>query len=206
MKVLLPITYFGSIDYYAILAQADEVHIEKHESYQRQTLRNRCKILGVNGPMELSIPVAKQENKLISLIQTDESTPWRVQHLHALLSAYKKSPFFEFVEADIAQFYKLDGKYLFDNLYANTLQWCKWIGIKTPVFLTEHFSKNPSPDIIDYRGMFKPSKNPCLFSYPTYHQVFAELNSFQENLSILDLFCNEGRNSLNYLKQIKLDL
>ena len=197
----MPITYFGSLDYFVLIARSDEVWIEACESYPKQTLRNRCKILGANGLMDLTIPIAHQENRLISQFQSDEATNWRNQHWQALLSAYKSSPFFQYIEADLEQFYQQNHQPLFQLLYENTLQWCKWLGIKTTIHLTTDFEVAPA-DKLDFRDKFKPSKYPSLFSYEEYYQVFSDKHGFQSNLSILDLFCNEGRQALSYLMQI----
>jgi len=123
------------------------------------------------------------------------------KHWQALLSAYKSSPFFQYIEADLEQFYQQNHQPLFQLLYENTLQWCKWLGIKTTIHLTTDFEVAPA-DKLDFRDKFKPSKYPSLFSYEEYYQVFSDKHGFQSNLSILDLFCNEGRQALSYLMQI----
>ncbi len=153
--------------------------------------------------MDLTIPIEHIETKLISEFKADESVNWRNQHWQALLSGYKSSPFFQFIEADLEQFYQKSDQKLFDLLFANTLQWCKWLGIKTPISRTSTFELKPE-GVIDLRDKFKPSKYPQLFQYQPYYQVFGEKHDFHPNLSIVDLFCQEGRQSLSYLKQVEI--
>ncbi len=204
MKVLLPITYLGSIDYYAAWAQADEVIIEKFESYPKQTLRNRCTVYGANGPMDLTIPIIHGKNKLISSVQVDNAANWRNQHWQALLSGYKSSPFFTYFEAELETFYKSSGEKLFDELVSLNSVIVKLLGLKTSYTFTNDFQKEHPDDVLDLRDRFKPSKHPQLFKQPTYYQVFADKHGFKSNLSIIDLLCNEGRNSVSLLKQVEL--
>ena len=56
MKILLPISYLGSIEYFAFIIQNKETIIEKQEKFLKQTIRNRCKIYNSNGKI-VSIPV-----------------------------------------------------------------------------------------------------------------------------------------------------
>ena len=50
-------TYFPSIRYMAALMNDSSVNINLHCHYQKQTYRNRCKIYGANGPLNLTIPI-----------------------------------------------------------------------------------------------------------------------------------------------------
>ena len=56
MKALLSSTYFGPIQWYQKLNRYDECLIERHESFIKQTYRNRMIIPTTNGPLSLTIP------------------------------------------------------------------------------------------------------------------------------------------------------
>ncbi|MGY8951247.1 MAG: WbqC family protein, partial [Flavobacteriales bacterium] len=62
MKVLLPIAYLGPISYFAIILKAEEVHIESKEHFVKQSVRNRCSILGANGKQTLTIPKQRKSS------------------------------------------------------------------------------------------------------------------------------------------------
>ena len=49
-RVLLSTAYFPPAEYFSLLAAAENVEIEKHENYLKQTYRNRCMILGPTVP------------------------------------------------------------------------------------------------------------------------------------------------------------
>ena len=59
MNVLLSTTYFGPIQWYQKLNRADEAWIERHESFQKQTYRNRCLIATTQGIQALTVPVER---------------------------------------------------------------------------------------------------------------------------------------------------
>ena len=73
------------------------VWLEACENYQKQSWRNRCRILSANGPLDLNVPVV-HENGTFSLpikrIRVDYSTPWVLRTERAIESAYCSSPFY----------------------------------------------------------------------------------------------------------------
>lgn len=105
--MLLSIAYFPPIEYFALLAKYSVnsaqsvrdsiVWLEACENYQKQSWRNRCRILSANGPLDLNVPVV-HENGTFSLpikrIRVDYSTPWVLRTERAIESAYCSSPFF----------------------------------------------------------------------------------------------------------------
>ena len=78
MNVLLSTTYFGPIQWYQKLYRADEVWIERHESFQKQTYRNRCVIATTQGTQVLTVPVesekffAEQSGKAERRVKSEE--------------------------------------------------------------------------------------------------------------------------------------
>ena len=95
--MLLSTAYFPPIEYFALLAKYSVVYMEACENYQKQSYRNRCRILTSNGVEALNVPVV-HENGTFSLpvkeIRVDYSTPWVLRKERAIESAYSSSPFF----------------------------------------------------------------------------------------------------------------
>ena len=60
-SVLLSSFYLAPIQYYSKLFRSERAYIEIHDTYQKQSYRNRCLIAGANGILPLSIPVEKPE-------------------------------------------------------------------------------------------------------------------------------------------------
>ncbi len=204
-EVVLPISYLGSIDYFAAMAQSDLALIEQFETFPKQTLRNRCRIYGANGAMDLTIPTTKGPDKSINAIRFDNDSPWRNRHWQAILSSYKSTPFFDFIEPELQPFYESSGDNLMTELWGLTRTITKIIGIESPVVKTSYY-ENDYSNKLDLRASFKPSKSPQLFVQPTYYQIFSDKHGYLPNLSILDLICHEGRNSLEYLKQVEVKI
>ena len=66
MNALLSTTYFGPIQWYQKLYRADTVLIERCESFQKQTYRNRCLIASTQGVQALTVPIKSEEVKVKS--------------------------------------------------------------------------------------------------------------------------------------------
>lgn len=95
--MLLTTAYFPPIEYFALLAKYSVVYMEACENYQKQSWRNRCRILTANGVESLNVPVV-HENGTFSLpikeIRVEYTTPWVLRTERAIESAYSSSPFF----------------------------------------------------------------------------------------------------------------
>src|SRR5438128_9844321 len=106
MKLVLSTAYLPPISYFKQLLNADEVIIERHEHFVKQTYRNRCHIAAANGLLSLSIPLQKLGDKEnISGKRISYAEDWQSLHWRSLVSAYKSSPYFEYFEADFKPFY-----------------------------------------------------------------------------------------------------
>ena len=94
--VLLSTAFCPPVEYFAVLAGYSSVYIDSGENYQKQTWRNRCRILTGSGPQDLCVPVVHSSGRAITEIQVEYTTPWVVKFERAVASAYDSSPFFEF--------------------------------------------------------------------------------------------------------------
>ena len=203
-RILLSTAYFAPIQYYSKFLNYEEVYIEQFEHFNKQTYRNRCVILGGNGPIQLVVPVVKGRGRkiLIKDLKISYDTEWQRNHWRTIFSAYNSSPFFEFYKDDIQPFFESKHKFLFDlNLKIHELI-CELIEIENNILFTIDFEKVPektlncretiSPKILPINDMeFQPQK---------YTQVFSDKHGFVANLSILDLIFNEGPNSYSVLE------
>ena len=55
MAVVFPTAYFGSIAYFQQIMQHGSVSVEVWDTFPKQTFRNRCVILGAQGPLRLTL-------------------------------------------------------------------------------------------------------------------------------------------------------
>ncbi len=202
-ELLLSTTYFGPIQWYQKLYRAESVQIERWESFQKQTYRNRCIIATTNGPQALTVPIERQFTiNCIKDIRISDHGNWRHLHWNALQSAYGESPFFDYYQDDIRPFFEQRWDYLFDFNEAIREKMCELLDIQPKVDYSKKFTVySLSSCVPDYRMVIRP-KNPEPdpdFTPKRYYQVYEQKHGFLPNLSILDLLFNMGPESIFYL-------
>ena len=139
MKALLSSTYFGPIQWYQKLNRYDECLIERHESFIKQTYRNRMLILTTNGPLALTIPTNHNTSLAMKDIRISDHANWRHVHWNALLSAYGESPFFEYYQDDIRPFYEKKYEFLFDFNMEITEKMIELLDIRPKISITNEY-------------------------------------------------------------------
>ena len=217
MKALLSSTYFGPIQWYQKLNRYDECLIERHESFIKQTYRNRMLIPTTNGPLALTIPTNHNTSLAMKDIRISDHANWRHVHWNALLSAYGESPFFEYYQDDIRPFYEKKYEFLFDFNMETTEKMIELLDIRPKISITDEyflsedrkvkseefncFTKHKVESIKDFREAIRPKKpHPdAEFESKRYYQVYEQKFGFQPNMSILDLLFNEGNEAIFYL-------
>ena len=113
--VILSTAYLGNVQYYTKLLSG-RAQIDLHEHYQKQSCRNRCDILSTGGPTTLVVPVCRPSGERVPVrdIRIDRTNKWRHQHLQALVSAYRRSPYFSYYEERFAVVYRKRHDFLVD--------------------------------------------------------------------------------------------
>lgn len=89
--------------------------IEVMESFPKQTYRNRCTITTPDGPLTLTVPVKHSERKQLTRdVEISYQKNWQHQHWIALVSAYKRTPYFDYYMDYFRPFYEKETKFLLD--------------------------------------------------------------------------------------------
>ena len=123
--MILPTTYLGSVDWYKQdLSNPSDVMIEVMESFPKQTYRNRCTISQPVGErleakgrelLTLSVPVKRADSKQLTRdVEISYQQRWQHQHWIALMSAYKRTPYFDYYADFFRPFYEKETKFLID--------------------------------------------------------------------------------------------
>ena len=160
-KVLLSTTYFGPIQWYQKLYRAEEVFIERCESFQKQTYRNRCLIATTNGLQTLTFPVERLSTaNTIKDLRISDHGNWRHLHWNALKSAYGESPFFDYYQDDIRPFFEQRWDYLFDFNEAIREKMCELLDIQPKVSLTQEYSLTSNLSPLTLRSLSKQMNAP----------------------------------------------
>jgi hypothetical protein len=111
--------------YRLFLANPSAVEIEVMESFPKQTYRNRCTIsqaISRKGDetigrelLMLSVPVKRADSKQLTRdVEISYQQKWQHQHWIALMSAYKRTPYFDYYADYLRPFYEKETKYLVD--------------------------------------------------------------------------------------------
>ena len=200
--VILPLTYWGNIEYFANLLQGGEkAIIDLGENYVKRSERNRTEIVTPTGGMVLSIPLIKANRPRTPMrdMRIDNSKRWQHQHWVAILSAYRSSPYFDYIADRIAPIYEREWQFLTD-LNCEILQTeFDILGIAPKHQFSETYIE-PREEIIDLRN----KKRESLFCSPQYFQTFMDRTPFVENASMLDLLMCEGREAISLLDSCQL--
>lgn len=198
--VLLSTAFCPPVEYFAVLAGYSSVFIDSGENYQKQTWRNRCRILTGSGPQDLMVPVVHGSGRAITEIQVEYTTPWVVKFERAVASAYDSSPFFEFYRDEF--FAILDSHPA--TLWELNSRITKWICRKIGIPKGECTS---AAALLDLRDAIHPKRPNTILADMglgrPYWQVFRERFGFTPGLSVLDLLFNEGPDSILWLQRPK---
>ncbi len=197
--ILLYPSYFPSISHFVAMAQADSVTFEMEDNYQKQTNRNRTFIYSPNGIQLLNIPIkhSREQHQKTKDVKLETAFDWQKQHFKSLEAAYRTSPFFEYFEDSFSPIFTKKHTFLMDLNLETMRIVSKCLGMPFEYVATTEYFHQVS-DFTDLRPLVNGKKDTS--SFDSYTQVFGEKHGFINNLSILDLLCNEGRFALDYLK------
>ena len=145
---LLSTTYFGPVQWYQKLHRYEMVWMERHDSFIKQTYRNRCVIAATHGPLALTVPVVHDgASPLTRDIRISDHGDWRRLHWNAIRSAYGESPFFEFYADDLAPFFEKRWEFLVDFNEAIMEKMCELLDIHPIIKHTKAYMTFKSSEI-----------------------------------------------------------
>ena len=176
------------------MVDSEQVCIEQWEHYSKMSFRNRCVIVGSNGPIHLSVPLkdGRQQRNRITEVKIDNTTNWQDQHWRSIESCYARAPYFEYFEMKFQPFYQQSYENLFDFNQTILKTLLSIFKSTTTLSVTESYSKEIS-EYKDLRNTFLPKNYATIPSSAIqYTQVFENKNGFLPNLSIIDYICCEG--------------
>lgn len=198
-SVLVPTLFAPPAAFYARLLCSDELVTDVHETWPKQTLRNRYFVGGPNDIQVLTIPIKKPSgsHSRSSEIEMDYASGWTDYHRKALTTAYSKSPFFlYYCDYLFAEFERRHPKLVDLNAAIQKLI-MKWLHMDVKISLANDFVRDFAGT--DLRLSFKNNTGWAL--QKEYYQPFAEKFGFRNSLSILDILFNLGPEAIMYLKK-----
>ncbi|WP_424962239.1 WbqC family protein [Ekhidna sp.] len=196
-KIVIEPHYLGSLEYFTLLMQYEEVCLELNDSFPKQTYRNRAYFLTSNKIQPLIIPVRYSNGSSMKEVVIDYSQRWVKDHWGAFYSSYGKAPFFEYFGEEFKAIWdqKIPDLASLDLTFMKLI--FKILQKNLTISFTEDFHKEYD---IDYRNLINPKKpfsNRKIYQPAAYPQLFGD--TFAPNLSIVDLIMCEGPNAAQIL-------
>jgi len=209
--------YFDKIDRADVFVLLDNVQFKKNE------WQNRNKIKTAQGWQWLTVPVLYQFPQLISEVEINKRDNWQHRQKQAVLSNYRKAPFWGTLEGFFDEIFSSDWKYISALNIFVVRRLTELLGITTPLFVASeigNFPEEPDDRLIaitkhfgadtylagsggrDYMNLEKYKDNGIRvlfqeFHHPEYRQLFG---AFEPFLSVVDLIFNHGQESLQIIR------
>ena len=190
--------YLAPVEQYVRLYAAKRMLVDLDAPFVKQTFRNRALIAAENGALPLTIPVVHNGGVKQAMrdVRISDHGNWRRMHWNAIVSAYKKSPFFDYYADDFRPFYEKRYEFLADFNMQLHHTVCELLGLEREVVALD--SVDATADALDCRPLAEPST--VVAAQQPYYQVFEQRNGFLPNLSIADLLFNMGPEGLITLR------
>ena len=201
--LLIDLQYLPSIAYFSLISQFDHVVLEAHEFFEKQTYRNRANLLASQQVETLTVPVLGANKKIRSKdMLVDNEQLWSNKHWRSIKTCYGKSPYFEFFADEFVLAYEQEFKYLWELNYFLLTKCLKMMRLKVELTESGSYQKELEGNVYDGRSLINP-KRPHLLSKVYQAQEYTQNfgNTFEANLSVVDLIMNEGPNSFAIIKK-----
>lgn len=200
-NILLPVFYLPPISWFSeFLNPENEVVFEQFETFPKQTFRNRTNIYGANGKLSLIIPINHNGSREFKDTEMSYREDWQKLHWKSIKTAYQSSPYFEYYEDKLIKLFENKKKFLLDFNIKSIKIILDILKTEKAYSLNKEYIKNPEE--VNFREKFS-AKIPSEYEMDEYYQTFSDKMGFLNDLSIVDLICNKGPESMTYLKHIK---
>jgi len=218
--------YIPWLGYYERIVNSDLHIVLNHVQFEKNSFINRNKILTKHGSTWLTIPSTRSNNeKRIHEYTTINNKKWINAHLKTLNQNYLKTKYFKkyFEEIQKILTNSINEENLFQIINNMNLFLLKELDINTKIEYSNELSieSKKSELILDICNHFKSktylsgingkeylelddfNKNgiEVLFQNYKHPEYYQSTNKFHPYLSVLDLLFNEGKNSLQIIKQ-----
>jgi hypothetical protein len=200
---LSELMYLPPIEFFVAVSGFERLAFDPSAPYQKQTYRNRARILLANKVDTLTVPVHSGRKKMpYKDMRIDYTQKWKNVHLRGIQSAYGKAPFFEYFFPYFDQVYRKNLTFLFDMNIELLTVCLKLLRLKSRLDLVK--TSDIRPLSVNISGIIATKEEFAvrdIMSPQKYPQMFGL--DFVPNLSILDLLFCMGPESKEVLLQSK---
>ncbi len=200
--ILLESHYLPSLEYFCALFPFENIVLERHENFVKQSYRNRCHINTAHGVKMLTIPLKERHGKMpMKEVQVEAGTRWRNNHWRTIETAYRKAPYYDYYSEELKNILYSGHELLFD-LNTDLLSFClQHIGLQKNISASVAYEQVDTKSSTDFRSSItnkKPVASRSVYQTKSYYQVFG--NEFASNLSFIDLLFCEGPQAFELIK------
>lgn len=212
--------YLPWLGYFEKICRADTFCYLDSVQYKKNDWQNRNRIKTSQGWQWLTVPVRFQFPEKICEVKIHSTVNWRKKHFQALVTNYRRSPFFDQYIGVFEQIYATDWEYL-AGLNIHAIERIKTsLGMdQKPAIQSSQLELREDPtdrlidickavradtylsgqDGIQYMDLERFKENGIKvimqdFKHPLYPQMF---NDFESHMSVVDLLFNCGPGSIN---------
>ena len=212
--------YLPWLGYFEKICRADTFCYLDSVQYKKNDWQNRNRIKTSQGWQWLTVPVRFQFPEKICEVKINSTLNWRKKHLQALVTNYRRAPFFDQFIGVFEQIYATDWEFL-AGLNIHTIERLKTaLGIdQKPAIKSSQLELREDPtdrlidickavradtylsgrDGIQYMDLERFKENGITvimqdFKHPVYPQNFG---GFESNMSVVDLLFNCGPGSIH---------
>ncbi len=123
------------------------------------SFRNRCRIAGAEGVVDLSVPIAggRDQKTIMKEVRIAGGRSWQAQHWKTIVSCYSRSPWFDYYRDGLQKLFEEPVECLMD-WDLRCLGWSlRALGMDRPIRLTDRYQKVYDPsEGVDWRGRLGP--------------------------------------------------
>ncbi|MBA2422738.1 MAG: WbqC family protein [Chitinophagales bacterium] len=198
-EIITEMQYLPPVSRVALLQCYSKIIIDTQEPFRKSTWRNRCMIIGVNGPILLTVPVdgGRSVKKLSKDVRITYREKWQRNHWRSISSAYRGSSYFAFYEDKFCPFYEKKFEFLLD-LNFELMELCIDLLHLDSIFSIDNNSETVEGHIDHINDVEKRNSN------YQYQQVFEDRHGFIAGASVIDLLFNLGPEAKNHLIRLSL--
>lgn len=219
--------YFDKIDQSDVFIFLDNVQYKKNE-YQ-----NRNRIKTSDGWQWLTVPVLYKFPQRINEVKINNSLDWKKKHLHALITNYSKSEYFDKYIGYFKELYSKEWECILDINIEVVKRLCGFLRIEKRFLIASNlippipgevgFSEDPTErliklcrlagvdaylagkDGVKYMDVEKFSKEGIKLVFQDFHHpVYNQLfGKFEPYMSAIDLLFNHGEGSINIIRKYR---
>lgn len=194
---------FPNIQWWCHVLDRDKIIWDLGEYFEKMSTRNRYVIATANGRLKLNIPLKKgrDQRTKMEFLEISSTERWQQQHWRTLISAYNRSPYFEYYAPSLEHIFLRK----FEKVYEFNLASVDWLSQQIGLIFENTFFYSfvkETPEMVpDLRFLSNKNSLAESMTFPKYYQVFEERIGFIPNLSVLDLLFSEGPHTLTFLRK-----